>query len=100
MRALCDECNTFIITQDLIFNTKRMYVEPIKISNEVLSLKDKDILYILYSDYLKNKSILNVTKDVDSVLKNKDINLPLITMASVKNRDRLLNKIKKIILFS
>ena len=95
MRSLCDECNSFVLTSELKFNFKSGYIFQIFILKKNYYIKNNNLIYNLISHYDLKKSYVSVINDLD--IKSKEIETPLI---KIKNKEKLLLKIKNIILFS
>jgi hypothetical protein len=62
LSSYCEKCHTNIISKYLEFDFDRLFVKPILINNETITIDSKDCNYRLYSSTDENKSVLYLKK--------------------------------------
>lgn len=99
LETFCKNCATKIQSNELLFNVA--YLLPITIKKESLTLIENQCSYVILNDFSNKETTLIFYKRIthDKVNSTKIV-LPLIKIASLKNREVILNKIKTFIVFS
>lgn len=100
LRAKCDECYTCIDSQMLNFNLLKEFIAPVGISDEKLIVKDKKYLYELYSDFEYSYSVLIISTTSAPTITPIRMELPLLPMYKLKNKERFIEKVKTYLIFS
>lgn len=102
LTSVCEKCYTSFDSHNLSININKGYVEPFGISFERLHVMDDHNMYDVQSSYIDEKSRIIVDR-IDKTHPLSPIiidNIPLITLAKVKTKERLINKLKTYITFS
>jgi hypothetical protein len=99
LRSYCDTCYTRIESNPIEFNLLKFFIAPAFINDESVIVKNDNSLYELYSLFDQNYSTLIVSR-TDIVAPPIRIELPLLPIYKLKNRDRFIEKVKTYILFS
>lgn len=101
LRSYCSNCRTCVESKFLEFNLLKEFIKPVGISDEKLVVRYGNYMYELYSSFLDNYSNL-IVNDAKPIYLSKpiSINLPLLPMYKLKNKERFIEKVKTYILFS
>jgi len=111
LTSLCKKCSCYVETNALKFDTTGL-VKPLTISNEFLIISNLKKIYTINSDFNEEKTIIHVYDN--NVYNNYDIyhnnniknerslvlNIPLLPLYKFKNKEKLLNKLKMLTVFS
>jgi len=100
LRANCDKCRTRVESQVLDFNLLKEFIAPVNISDEQLIVKDGKYLYELYSSFEAGYSALIINSTSKPSVNSIRMELPLLPMYKLKNKERFIEKVKTYILFS
>lgn len=102
LSSFCNCCHTQVESQFLTFHVPQGYVEPVGISRETIKVITISNIYLIYSSFIDEKSILIVDK-VDksqSYGSALHLELPLLPKYRFKNREHFLEKVSTYITFS
>lgn len=97
--TMCKRCLTSITSDDLVFDTNLQIVRPITIKYEKISLGTDDALYIIESNIQSGKSKLRIF-DSRGRKALENIDIPLLTLGRLKDKEYAISKIKKYLIFS
>lgn len=108
LRSKCDNCQTSVDSEAIEFNILKEFIAPVAISDERLVVRDNTHQYELYSSFepgVQGGSIALISSlnaAVKSNTQNKliRIDLPLLPMYKLKNKERFIQKMKTYIVFS
>ncbi len=101
LRSYCDNCRTCIDSQFLEFNLLKEFIKPVGISDERLIVRNGNYMYELYSSFIDNYSSLFISQPpINTLNSNIRIELPLLPMYKLKNKEHFIKKVKTYILFS
>lgn len=100
LRSKCDECHTNVDSEALEFNLLKEFVVPVTISDERLIVKDDKYLYELYSFFDNSGQSIVMISHINKVAQPIRIELPLLPMYKLKNKERFIQKMKTYITFS
>lgn len=98
LHSECSNCKTMMLTQKLTFNFDKQIICPLKIIQENLIVIDRDLIYSIYTIGGSLLTVIN-RKTGESIL---DVDVPSqkITLGKIKTRKKMLEKMKKYIIFS
>lgn len=100
LESHCKKCSTKIISKYLDFNFNGSFVKPIEIDRQSVFIVDNSCLYTLCTDFINKKSYLLInTLDANGKIKSSKVLMPPIKLNLLKNKDAVLEKIKKYLLF-
>ena len=101
LRSYCHYCCTEVSTHPLKFNFNKGIIELITLKSERLLINDSATLYQIETDFDTNKSILFADRiDRTSPLSPTKIELSILPLYSFKSKQTLVDKLRKILLFS
>lgn len=100
LRSSCDKCRTCVDSKTLDFNLLKEFIAPVGISDEQLIVKDSKYLYELYSSFEAGYSALIINPTNSQSINSIRMELPLLPMYKLKNKERFIEKVKTYILFS
>ncbi len=101
LRSYCHYCCCEISTHPLKFNFNKGIIELIALKSERLLINDSTTLYQIETDFNTNKSILFADRiDKTSPLAPTKIELSILPLYSFKSKQTLVDKLRKILLFS
>ena len=95
----CGKCLTHIESQYLDFNLDKGYILPVGISRENLIVSEDSFIYHVYSSYFTGQSMILVDR-LDKPTSHIRLDIPLLSLSKIKNRERLINKIKTYMIFT
>jgi hypothetical protein len=98
-QSYCDKCKTCIESHFLEINFKKGFINPISIAKERLHLTDTHNTYSVCSHFLEGTSVIAVFNN-DHNHGGSHLNLPLLPLYKIGNRENLLSKIKTYLIFS
>jgi len=99
LQSVCLSCGAYISSHFLQFDLKNGFVKPvgIAIENFVLESNDGYCQYDIYSSFLENKSKVQIRPMHQKII---ELDIPLFSLSKFKNKEKLLEKFKIIMLFS
>jgi hypothetical protein len=100
LRSYCDNCRTCIDSQFLEFNLLKEFIKPVEISDERLFVRNNNYKYELYSYFTHSYSVLIISDQTNIANNSIRIELPLLPMYKLKNKEHFIKKVKTYILFS
>lgn len=100
LRSKCDNCHTNVDSEALEFNLLKEFIAPVAIGDERLVVNHNKYLYELYSDFSGSRSVLIISPAVSSSIMPISMNLPLLPMYKLKNKERFIEKVKTYLIFS
>jgi hypothetical protein len=101
LSSRCDRCYTSIESYPLEFNLAKGFIKPVGINQENLIVTDDKNMYQIHSSFNQKISTATISKINKTMpISPARINLPLLPLYKIKNRDRLINKLKTLVLFS
>jgi hypothetical protein len=100
LSSICAKCSTRIVSQNLSFNLEKMFVEPVEIKTETLSVVNKDTTYIVDSFFDEQKSFVYIFKKDKSTKLDIKLELSLLPKSKFKDKKAFIDKMKFIILYS
>ncbi len=92
----CATCNCRIFTYALSFTKKddSFVLDPIKISEEFLKvIQDGLYKYYIYCNYNENKSVIEWAREM------REITIPLLPLSKFKTKEKIIEKINKLMIF-
>lgn len=101
--STCDRCHTKIESHYLTFHPRQGYVEAVGLSSEELFVFDNGNIYRIRTSFMEEKSSMSVCKKSGLDKRNPTtlhIELPLLPLYKLKNKETFLNKMKLYTLFS
>jgi hypothetical protein len=84
----CNSCGTFVITEDLSFDDR--FLNPIKICDEYLFIRDDDSFYAVHTDIAKKTTNLKVMARGFGGDTIDEMKLPYNTIERFKTREKIL----------
>jgi hypothetical protein len=92
--SYCNNCSSSIESDNLDFNIEKGHIKPVSLRDECFYFSPLDINsdFDLFSDHYAQKSII--------IYGEQKIQTHLISMLKYKNRQELINKIKRLLVFS
>ncbi len=97
---ICNRCKSQIETSNLEFNINNNYLNAFDLRSQYIVLNNKNILYMIYTYYYNNFSIVKVIDpNIDSTRITSELKIPILPNIKY-TKNTLLNKIKSYILFS
>lgn len=97
----CSECQTYMVSQYLEFNTTIGFIKPVGIVTRYLILRDKNNKYVIHSDFVTEKSSINIFAIKDGAVTSfSDMKLPLLPHYQFRDQTHFMSKIKTYMLFS
>lgn len=108
LRSKCDNCKTSVDSEAIEFNILKQFIAPVAISDERLVVRDDKHQYELYSSFKPGDqggsiaiiSSLNAAGKNNTQNKFIRIDLPLLPIYKLKNKERFIQKMKTYIVFS
>lgn len=100
LRSKCDNCHTNVDSEALEFNLLKEFVVPVAIGDERLVVNHNRYLYELYSNFGSSCSILIISTTVSPPITPIRMELPLLPMYKLKNKERFIEKVKTYLVFS
>jgi hypothetical protein len=100
LRSKCDNCHTDVDSEALEFNLLKEFIAPVAIGDERLVVTHDKYLYELYSDFKNSRSVLIISPAFSSSIVPMSMNLPLLPMYKLKNKERFIEKVKTYLIFS
>jgi len=100
LRSKCDNCHTNVDSEALEFNLLKEFIAPVAIGDERLVVNHNKYLYELYSNFGSSCSILIISTTVSPPITPIRMELPLLPMYKLKNKERFIEKVKTYLIFS
>jgi hypothetical protein len=101
LRTNCDHCYTKVESQYLEFNLLKGFIKPAGVSNELLIVNDGSNLYQVHSSFIEEKSLVIVDRiNKTTPITPLRLELPLLPLYKLKDRQHFIDKIKTYLIFS